>query len=55
MFDAQSGERLAVRVDTKPLRSLDEEPKEMSWEAIEESLKVYAKRFRERVEQELGK
>ena len=67
MFDAQSGKRVAVRIDTRPLRSLDEDsqrsedledfedpfddPKELSWDSIEESLQVYGKRFRERVEQ----
>lgn len=54
MFDSLTGERLAVRLDTKPLRSIDGGSKELSWEAIEESLKVYAKRFRERVEQVRG-
>lgn len=49
MYDPQTGERLAVRIDTKPLRSLDGEAEEMSWETIEESLKVYANRFRDRV------
>ena len=48
MFDPQTGERLAVRIDTKPLRSLNDESEEMSWETIEESLKVYANRFRDR-------
>jgi hypothetical protein len=47
MFDSQSAVRLAVRVDTRPLRSLNEDPEELSWETIEESLKVYGKRFRE--------
>jgi len=54
MFDAQSGERLAIRIDTKPLRSLKGKTKEMSWDAIEESLKVYGKRFREGVEKVHG-
>ena len=55
MFDSQSGERLAVRIDTRPLRSMKGKPKKMSWEAVEESLKVYGKRFRERVEQVRGR
>jgi len=55
MFDFEIGERIAVRTDTRPLRSLNEDPKELSWETIEESLKVYGKRFRERVGQTLGK
>lgn len=55
MFDFQIGERIAVRTDTRPLRSLNEDPKELSWETIEESLRVYGKRFRERVDQTLGK
>jgi len=55
MFDFEIGERIAVRADTSPLRSLTEDPEELTWEAIEESLKVYGKRFRERVDQTLGK
>jgi hypothetical protein len=55
MFDSLTGERMAVRLDTKPLRSIDGGSKELSWETIEESLKVYGKRFRERVDQTLGK
>jgi hypothetical protein len=51
MFDFEIGERVAVRVDTSPLRSLNEDPDELTWEAIEESLKVYGKIFRERVDQ----
>ncbi|NOQ68573.1 MAG: DUF3313 family protein [Gammaproteobacteria bacterium] len=67
LFDGQTGKRVAVRIDTRPLRSLDEgseieedledfedpldDPKELSWDSIEESLQVYGKRFRERVEQ----
>jgi len=67
LFDGQSGKRVAVRIDTRPLRSLDEDPqstgetedfeewsddpKELSWDSIEESLQVYGKRFRQRVEQ----
>jgi len=54
MFDFEIGDRVAVRVDTSPLRSLNEDPEELTWEAIEESLKVYGKRFRERVEQVRG-
>lgn len=50
MFDSQSGDRLAVRVDTRPLRSLDKDPEEMTWEIIHEALKVYGKRFRERTD-----
>jgi hypothetical protein len=50
MFNVQSGERLAVRIDTKPLRSMKGKPKKMSWESIEESMKVYGNRFRDRVE-----
>ncbi|NOQ88122.1 MAG: DUF3313 family protein [Gammaproteobacteria bacterium] len=55
MFDAQSGKRIAVRIDTKPLRSLTDDPDEMSWEAIEESMKVYGTVFRERVDLVRGK
>lgn len=51
LFDSQSGERLAVRVDTRPLRSLDEDPEEMTWEVIHEALKVYGQSFRARVDQ----
>jgi hypothetical protein len=67
LFDGQTGKRVAVRIDTRPIRSLDEDPeipedledfedplddpKELSWDSIEESLEVYGKRFRERVEQ----
>ena len=54
MFDFEIGERIAVRTDTRPLRSLNEDPEELTWEAIEESLKVYGKRFRERVDQVRG-
>jgi len=54
MFDFDIGERVAVRADTSPLRSLNEDPEELTWEAIEESLKVYGKRFRARVEQVRG-
>lgn len=54
MFDSLTGERMAVRLDTKPLRSIDGKSKELSWEAIEASLRVYGKRFRERVEQVRG-
>ena len=54
MFDFEIGERVAVRVDTSPLRSLNEDPEELTWEAIEESMKVYGKRFRERVDQVRG-
>jgi len=54
IFDFEIGERVAVRADTRPLRSLNEDPKELTWEAIEESLKVYGKRFRERVGQVRG-
>ncbi len=54
MFDFEIGERVAVRADTRPLRSLTEDPKELTWEAIEESLTVYSKLFRERVEQVRG-
>ena len=49
VFDFEIGERVAVRADTRPMRSLDEDPKELTWEAIEESMKVYGKRFRERL------
>ena len=49
-FDPQTGERLAVRIDTKPLRSMSDESEEMSWETIEESLKVYGNLFRVRGE-----
>lgn len=55
MLDSQSGDRIAVRLDIKPLRSMEGETKEMSWNAIEESLKVYGKRFRERTEKLRGK
>jgi hypothetical protein len=48
MFDPQTGERVAVRIDTKPLRNMNDESEEMSWETIEESLKVYGNRFRDR-------
>jgi hypothetical protein len=49
MFDPQTGERLAVRIDTNPLRSATgDESEEMSWETIEESLNVYGNRFRDR-------
>jgi len=67
LFDGQSGKRVAVRIDTRPIRSLDEDPqstgeiddfeewsddpKELSWDVIEESLQVYGQRFRKRVEQ----
>ena len=67
LFDGQSGKRVAVRIDTRPIRSLDEDseipedledfedplddPKELSWDSIEESLQVYGERFRKRVEQ----
>ena len=67
LFDGQSGKRVAVRIDTRPIRSLDEDPqstgeiddfeewsddpKELSWDVIEESLQVYSQRFRKRVEQ----
>ena len=54
IYDFEIGERVAVRVDTSPLRGLNEDPEELSWEAIEESLKVYGKRFRERVDQVRG-
>jgi hypothetical protein len=47
VFDFEIGERIAVRADMRPLRSLNEDPKELTWEAIEESFKVYGKRFRE--------
>lgn len=50
MFDSETAERIAVRVDVRPLRSLDEEPEEMTWEIIQEALKVYGKRFRERAD-----
>ncbi len=50
VFDFEIGERVAVRADTRPLRSLNEDPKELTWEAIEESMKVYGKRFRERLQ-----
>jgi len=67
LFDGQSGKRVGVRIDTRPIRSLDEDPqtteelddfedplddpKELSWDSIEESLQVYGQRFRKRVEQ----
>ena len=54
MFDFEIGERVAVRTDTSPLRGLNEDPEELTWETIEESLKVYGKRFRERVDQVRG-
>jgi hypothetical protein len=54
MFDFEIGERVAVRADTSPLRSLTEDPDELTWEAIEESMKVYGKRFRDRVDQVRG-
>ena len=50
MFDPQTGDRLAVRIDTKPLRNMSDESEEMSWETIEESLKVYGNRFRDRAD-----
>ncbi len=49
-YDPQTGERLAVSIDTKPLRSISDESEEMSWETIEKSLWVYGKLFRERGE-----
>ena len=68
LFDGQSGKRVGVRIDTRPTRSLDEDseipedledfedplddPKELSWDSIEESLQVYGKRFREKLELE---
>lgn len=55
MYDAKSGKRIAVRIDTKPLRSLTDEPDEMSWDAIEESMKVYGTVFRKRVDHVRGK
>lgn len=54
MFDFEIGERVAVRTDTSPLRGLNEDPEELTWVTIEESLKVYGKRFRERVDQVRG-
>ena len=54
IFDFEIGERVAVRTDTSPLRSLNEDPEELTWEAIEESLEFWGKRFRERVDQVRG-
>jgi hypothetical protein len=54
MFDFEIGERVAVRTDTSPLRGLNEDSEELSWESIEESMKVYGKRFRDRVDQVRG-
>jgi hypothetical protein len=48
------GERVAVRTDTSPLRDLNEIPEELTWEAVEKSMHVYRKRFRERVDQVRG-
>ena len=66
LFDGQSGKRVGVRIDTRPIRSLDEDseipedledfedplddPKELSWDSIEESLQFWGKRFREKLE-----
>ena len=54
IVESRRGGRLGVRLGIKPLRRLSGEHKGMSWEAIEESLKVYGKRFRERAEKVLG-
>jgi hypothetical protein len=54
MIDLEIGELIAVRTDTTPLRGLDEDPEELTWESIEEALQVYAKRFRGRVEHVRG-
>lgn len=55
MLDSLSAERLSVRIDNKPLKSLGKDSKKMSWELIGEALSVYGKKFRERIEQGRGK
>lgn len=50
LLDAVSGERLVVVVDNAPLAGEDGE-KEDSWSAIQARLKIYAERFRQRMDE----
>ena len=65
IFDSQSGERLAVRIDTKPIKVSEQTKKQawgdddedekqkaakMSWEAVVESMRFYSEHFRARLD-----
>ncbi len=70
MFDSQSGERLAVRIDTKPIKVSEQTKKnawgdddeegeqkaaKMSWETVVESMRFYSEHFRKRMDKAHGK
>ena len=52
LLDSYSGERLAALVDTQ---SAADAGKPASWDALEESLSFYAKRFRRRLDEAHGR
>lgn len=49
-FDSKTNESVAVRFDTRPIRSDGTGAEKMSWEAIQESFRFYGKRVRERLD-----
>jgi hypothetical protein len=49
-IDMETNERIAVRLDQRPLRTDGSDAEKMSWEAIQESFRFYGKRVRERLD-----